>query len=305
MAPSTPSPSGSAPPGGHPGTDSDPGPGPDRGLPRRAVSRVVSRLQSGYQRDDAWAVATVARLRREAGREAHTSAGAWGLVHMETLAELREQRREEEHEARGARADPADLSSTGWADREARELREDTAVHLAVTLWALHQQSLRDEPMHGPGWTLGRAVRRLAHGRTGTRDEPRPRAAEDGAPDSTVEPKDRPPVEEVSESVRRRFVRVGGASDTEMLAARLRDLVLLLRAARIPLDYALLADQLARWQQEDRRDGVRRIWGRDFHRHYPSAEGGSRGGGTGGEPGAGAAPPTDDTVIPEDEDADA
>ncbi|MFF9315977.1 type I-E CRISPR-associated protein Cse2/CasB [Streptomyces sp. NPDC014748] len=246
---------------------------PNRPLPGIAVSRVIGRLQSGYRRDVPWAVASVARLRREAGREAHVSPTAWGLEHLETLAELREERREIEREADlGRGAQPAYLTSTSYVRREEQERREDTAVHLAVTLWALHQQSLRDESMHRPGWPLGRAVRRLAHKGSGGREDRRPEggtAASDGgpAPDGAAE-QGAGPVEEADESVRLRFVRVGSASDTEVLATRLRELVLLLRSAQIPLDYALLADQLLRWQDENLREDVRRAWGRDFHRRY-------------------------------------
>ncbi|WP_052269683.1 type I-E CRISPR-associated protein Cse2/CasB [Streptomyces sp. MUSC 125] len=243
-------------------------------LPREAVSRTIDRLQAGYRQDVPWAVAAVARLRREAGRDAHASPTAWGLDHLEILSGLREERRVTEREERdGGSAAPAYFSSAAHVRQEEREQREDTAVHTAVTLWALHQQSLRDEPMHLNGWSLGRAVRRLAHGRTGVRDSG---AAVDGTgAEPTAER-----VEDASETVRRRFVRIGAASDTDVLATRLREMVLLLRSARIPLDYALLADQLLLWQDENRRDDVRRIWGRDFHRRHPHpgparADGGS------------------------------
>ncbi|MFJ4683745.1 type I-E CRISPR-associated protein Cse2/CasB [Streptomyces sp. NPDC088789] len=237
-----------------------------------AVSQVVGRLQSGYRRDAPWAVASVARLRREAGRDAYVSPGSWGLVHLETLAELRETQRMAEQEARGAgRAAPAYLTSSGYLSREDQERREDNGVHLAVTLWALHQQSLRDAPMHVPGWPLGRAVRRLAHGGTGTHDGGTTRGTDtDRAPDAESDAATARPasVEEADGPVRKRFVRVGNASDIEVLATRLRELVLLLRSSRIPLDYARLADHLTRWQDENARDEIRRIWGRDFHRRY-------------------------------------
>ncbi|MBH5337625.1 type I-E CRISPR-associated protein Cse2/CasB [Streptomyces pactum] len=219
-------------------------------------------MQAGYRQDAPWAVAAVARLRREAGRDAYASPTAWGLDHLETLNELREARRTAEPEGRdGGIAAPSYFSSAARATQEERERREDTAVHIAVTLWALHQQSLRDEPMHLVGWPLGRAVRRLAHGRTGVRDS---EASVDGAGADPAEER----VEDAGETVRRRFVRVGTASDTDVFATRLRELVLLLRSARIPLDYALLADQLLLWQDENRRDDVRRAWGRDFHRRH-------------------------------------
>ncbi|MFC4329189.1 type I-E CRISPR-associated protein Cse2/CasB [Streptomyces andamanensis] len=240
---------------------------PALSLPRQAVSRTIGRLQSEYQRDVPQAVATVARLRREAGRDAHVSPTAWGLDHLETLTGLREERRAAEAEIGGTGGvSPAYFSSAAYTRRQEREHREDTAVHIAVTLWALHQQSLRDEPMHLSGWPLGRSVRRLAHERTG-RHGTGP-SADRGPGDDTSRPADR--VEDADETVRRRFVRIGVASDADVLATRLREMVLLLRSASIPLDYALLADQLLLWQDENRREDVRRAWGRDFHRRYGS-----------------------------------
>ncbi|AOT61734.1 type I-E CRISPR-associated protein Cse2/CasB [Streptomyces rubrolavendulae] len=235
---------------------------PAASLPHRAVSRTIGRLQSAYQRDVPGAVAAVARLRREAGRDGYASPTAWGLDHLETLAELREEQRTTESEEPGGTGPaPSYFVSSAHMRYREQEQREDTAVHIAVTLWALHQQSLREEPMHRAQWSLGRSVRRLAHGRTGARDHEESYGGLSAAPAAER-------VEEASETVRQRFVRIGGASDTEVLATRLREMVLLLRSARIPLDYALLADQLLLWQDENRRDEVRRAWGRDFHRRH-------------------------------------
>ncbi|WP_051764877.1 type I-E CRISPR-associated protein Cse2/CasB [Streptomyces sp. NRRL F-5135] len=258
MAPNPPAPPGTK--------DTDSGAG--LSLPRQAVARTIGRLQSGYQRDVPWAVASVARLRREAGRDAHVSPTAWGLDHLETLAELREEQRVADAEqGSDGSISPAYFSSSAYTRRQEQERREDTAVHVAVTLWALHQQSLRDEPMHLAGWSLGRSVRRLAHGKTGIRDSGT--ATGDSGTADEIRAAER--VENASETVRRRFVRIGAASDTDVLATRLREMALLLRSARIPLDYTLLADQLLLWQDENRRDDVRRGWGRDFHRHHRSS----------------------------------
>lgn len=201
---------------------------PDRALVRDATVATIKQLQRGYQQDVAMAVGAVARLRREAGRPPHASPASWGLDHMEELTKRRYSELEE----------PASDSVIE---------REDTAVHLAVTLWALHQQSVRDQPMHDWHWPLGRAVRQLGAART-------------GAADSGVS------VEEFPPTIRKRFVRIGTASDIETLGGRLRDMVTLLRAERIPLDYGRLASQLLEWQYEHRQGDVRRAWGREFHR---------------------------------------
>lgn len=243
-------------------------------LPRQVTLRTIARLQAGYRDDVPAAVAAMARLRREAGREAYASPGSWGLDHFEALAEAREKRRREA-ELHTSGSVPLVNSSRFWTSSQQQEEREATSVHLAVTLWALHQQSVRDAPMHLPGWPLGRAVRRLAHGKTGVEDvKLAVSRAEDAQHDSTDSPgggaadPDHVPVEQASETVRKRFVRIGASTDTEILGNRLRELVLLLRTARIPLDYGLLAEQLFLWQNDNRQDEVRRAWGREFHRRY-------------------------------------
>lgn len=127
--------------------------------------------------------------------------------------------------------------------------RVETALHTALPLWALHQQAHRQASMHARGWGLGRAVRALMRART---------------------------TEEFDEPLRKRFVRTVSATSFEVMALRLRELVLLLRSAGIPLDYGVLADQFLQWQKPESRAEVHRFWGRDFHlagmRHTPSAD---------------------------------
>lgn len=242
-------------------------------LARAAALRTIGRLQSGYQHDVPSAVAAVARLRREAGRDPYASPSGWGLDDLADLSELREEKQREQAEQQEGRGDPRDVSTAARRRSEEREEREAQAVHLTVTLWALHQQSLREEGMHRRGWPLGRAARRLAHGKSGTADRPSAHAPDgtdgDANGQQAVSARRQPDlVEEASESVRKRFVRLGTSSDFEILRERLRQFVLLLRAARIPLDYGLLAQQLFFWQDEFRREDIRRAWGREFHLVY-------------------------------------
>src|SRR5262249_42686490 len=123
-------------------------------------------------------------------------------------------------------------------------VRAENAMHVAVTLWALHQQSHREADMHqtgGPG--LGAAVRR-------------------SMPDNDI---DKP--------IRKRFVRAATSSSLDVLAQRLREIVVLLRAEAIPLDYGLLAEQLFQWQQPGGPAQVHRAWGRSFHSYRPKPTG--------------------------------
>lgn len=144
---------------------------------------------------------------------------------------------------------PGDTSRGGRRpiDRD----RAEEALHLAVTTWALHQQSHRDMDTHISGYGLGRSVRALMS---------KAAPAAEGAGAAAV--KSAP---ELDEPVRRRFVRVGTATSLDILGQRLREIVLLLRKDGVPLDYALLADQLYWWQLPSAQAGIRREWGRDFH----------------------------------------
>ncbi|WP_225844910.1 type I-E CRISPR-associated protein Cse2/CasB [Streptomyces sp. HPF1205] len=194
-----------------------------------AADQCIRALQRGYRDDRPYAVAALARLRRGAGRQANDLTELWGQTGTEQLA--------------------AELAVLPDDERRRVDFdRADQALHLVTTLWALHQQSHRDANMHVASSGLGRAVRELM------------RAVSPGggaAGESSAQDLDEP--------IRRRFVRVGNAGSLDMLGARLREVVQLLRNRRIPLDYALLAEQLYRWQNPAQRADVRRAWGRDFH----------------------------------------
>lgn len=191
--------------------------------PRKRVEELagerIAAYQRGYLADESSAVAALARLRRGAGQKPERLPDLWNLVDTSPLHVPRE---------------------------DARELSEpelehaENALHTALTLWALHQQSRRDAGMHQRGGRgkprgVGAAVRRMMK-----RDE-------------------------IDEPLRKRLVRAGTAPDLPTLAQRLRDIVLLLRREQFPLDYALLAGQLYAWQWPDGPDHVRREWGRSFH----------------------------------------
>ncbi|MFG1943338.1 type I-E CRISPR-associated protein Cse2/CasB [Nonomuraea sp. NPDC048826] len=170
----------------------------------------ISHLQKGYLDDQSWAVATLAQLRRGAGKLPQEVPELWGVCGMERLYDER------------------DLT-------EKESVRAEAALFLAVTLYALHQQSQDNKRMHEDGIELGEAVRRLM-------------------PDDGIE-----------ETIRRRFVRLGTATTRQALANRLREIITLLRRDSIPLDYALLAQQLYLAQHPDGMRRVRASWGRAFH----------------------------------------
>ncbi|MFF5447116.1 type I-E CRISPR-associated protein Cse2/CasB [Streptomyces sp. NPDC012888] len=194
----------------------------ERGLVGEAVAQRIRVLQHEYQNDQPHAVQTLARLRRGIGRQANETPDLWGLVGMESFYA----------------SQPA-----GRRLQESEILRAERAAHVAMTLWALHQQSNRSKRMHvADGASLGGAVRRLMPDADGGADNP----------------------------VRKRLLRAGTATTFDVLAQRLRELVVLLRAAEIPLDYGLLADHLDQWQRPGGAGAVRQAWGRGFHAYRPA-----------------------------------
>lgn len=191
---------------------------------RRSVAELVGEvagayideLQRGYREDLSSAVATLAQLRRGAGKLIEDAPELWGVCGIDRL---HAEQKLFESEAEKAEA----------------------ALFLAVTLYALHQQSHRTENMHcrRREGELGAAVRRLM------------------------------PKGEIDEPIRRRFVRLGTATTLDALAYRLREIISLLRGKSIPLDYALLARQLYQAQFPDGLREVRQHWGRSFHAYRP------------------------------------
>ncbi|ADH66720.1 type I-E CRISPR-associated protein Cse2/CasB [Nocardiopsis dassonvillei] len=109
------------------------------------VDERVRQLQGGYLKDLPEAVATLAKLRRGAGKPIEAVPELVGLTLDHRFYE------------RFSVADPR------IEDAEA-------AAHEALTLYALHQQSKRERGMHRRGRDLGGAVRRLMP--TGDIDEP-------------------------------------------------------------------------------------------------------------------------------------
>ncbi|MDA2807142.1 type I-E CRISPR-associated protein Cse1/CasA [Nocardiopsis suaedae] len=178
---------------------------------RDTTSMRIDLLQRGYRRSRPEAQTVVARLRKATGTPLDS-----------LLPDLRE---------------GMDL---GWVDvpafTEDQKAWVDNAVHLVMTLWAVHQQARQQANMHvvnGP--TLGGATARLM--RNSAADEP----------------------------AFRRFSLTTRASSLTVLRRRLLDLVLWLRQELIPLDYGLLAAQVYRWQQPGGQSQVQHEWVRGFH----------------------------------------
>lgn len=186
------------------------------------VGTLVDQRVQKWQRDllgsrptlQAVSLATLARLRRGAGK----AAGSVPDIFPFTVA--------------------PELAGTDAPDDPTPR---ETAAHIALTLYALHQQS-RSKPMHKRGWGIGRALRQLH-----------------GPEDPTIPP----------DPVTRRFQILVTADDLDELSHHARGTVQLLRGTQtnaVPLDYGLLADELLRWQSVEGRAQVRRKWARDYYR---------------------------------------
>lgn len=104
---------------------------------REFVGRRASQLYEGYHRDDATAVATLARLRRTypSGRE--LGADTWDVF------------------------DGMPVALLGHEDTPSRA---EYAAVVSLALFSVHQQSRRADPMHRSGtrFSWGRSVGRLA-----------------------------------------------------------------------------------------------------------------------------------------------
>lgn len=113
------------------------------------------------------------------------------------------------------------------------------AEHIALTLFAVHQQS-KTAPMHRDGVGLGTALRAL-------RSDPKRRFS--------------------AEAIDRRFNAAATATSTGELASHLRSLIGLLRQHNKtgqPLDYGRLMKDLIAWQHPEQAARVRRTWGSQY-----------------------------------------
>lgn len=175
------------------------------------VSRRLDALQRGYLENTSSAVAALAKLRRGVGKQPGD------------LIEL------------------AEWTAPGLfiVDYDSDEVTpEEQSAHAAMTLYALHQQSHRNEGMHRSGRSFGAAARELRL-KLGERGEA---------------------------GVLRRFNAIGTATDSTELMRHARGLIQQFRTNDIWMDYALFADDLLKLMNPATAADVRNRWGRHFYR---------------------------------------
>ena len=123
-----------------------------------------------------------------------------------------------------------------FISRNGEPTREEWAIYISLTLFALHQQG-NTNSVNCKGKSLGRAAAELMSENT---DEER-------------------------ERVLRRFGPVVTAKDIFELSHHLRCLIQLFSSKDISLDYEMLAEDLMWFQFDDKRKNVQLRWGQDFY----------------------------------------
>jgi len=177
------------------------------------ASRFVRSRIEGFSRGEDRAVsAALAILRRGCGKTPGSIPALWAVTYRGMPDELI-----------GSGKDPT---------------RAEWAVHIALTLFALHQQGtlIKERCMNQEGQHLGIALRKLVKKED---DEAR---------------------------IKRRFDAAATSDGVIMLSNHLRGLVQLLKRENIALDYERLTKNIYWYQIPDERDSVRLNWGRDFYR---------------------------------------
>ena len=162
------------------------------------------------QRDSSGGKARLARLRRGAGKVPGEIPELWG----EFLNGMPEK----------------------FISRNGEPTREEWAIYMSLTLFALHQQG-NTNSVNCRGKSLGMAAAELMSENT---DEER-------------------------ERVLRRFGPVVTAKDMPELSHHLRCMIQLFSSKDISLDYEMLAEDLMWFQFDDKRKNVQLRWGQDFY----------------------------------------
>jgi len=177
---------------------------------------VVRRIEQ-LDKDSPWAKTKLAKLRHAAGKEPGDSPGIWDV----TMGDM-----------------PDELSGRG----EYVSYPEH-AIHIALTLYALHKQGKADTMHEKKGLRLGGGAARLINDRN-------------------------------KEGIQRRFNAVVTAQNLSELSNYTRGLIQMMRSLDIPikLDYGQLAVDLFYYQIPAQRNKVRLQWGREFYRCHSEHE---------------------------------
>ncbi|KFI61975.1 type I-E CRISPR-associated protein Cse2/CasB [Bifidobacterium cuniculi] len=122
--------------------------------------------------------------------------------------------------------------------------REELAAHAAITLYAMHQQSNHEMPMHTDApISIGRAVGAMAFGNINEK------------------------------GIRSAFDKLQTASSWAMTVMHARHLIQLLKREDIAINYGLFAQDMVELRSSSERGNrVRLRWGRDYQSAYAQAK---------------------------------
>lgn len=126
-------------------------------------------------------------------------------------------------------------------EQDWRTAYRENAIHVALTHWAMHQQS-KSLPMHREDRTFGQALRLLASSQATDRKKPEEAPAF------------------------RRMMALAASRNLTAITTHARGLIGQLRAAGFGFDYGAWAEDLFWIQVPGRAVDVQRRWGRDFYR---------------------------------------
>ena len=180
-------------------------------VPQKAVfnftAKQIARLSSGIGGQKA----ALAELRRGVGKEPGEDPVLWGAFLLDLPEEL--------------------------YGKDGKPSREEWAIYIALTLYALHQQGKDPtaDSVSAEGEDLGKAVAGLAQDK---------------------EDRDR---------ILRRFSSMVTAADMSGLSHHLRGLVQLMKAKGIRLDYPALAEDIYWWQVPSQKNRIKLKWGQGFY----------------------------------------
>ena len=178
----------------------------------KAIGNCVIQKINYLEREMTYSKATLAQLRRGLGKTPGSIPDIWGIT-IEGIPD-------------------------GFISLGSKPSKGEWAVHIALTLFAMHQQGVEKKMNSNEREdSLGGALRKLIKSED---DEIR---------------------------IKRRFDALATSGSIEELSNHLRGLVQLLKGDGIPLNYGKLAEEIFLYQMPTVEDSIRLKWGRDFYKY--------------------------------------
>jgi CRISPR system Cascade subunit CasB len=198
---------------------------------RKYVNRKIKMIQDERYKNEK--AARLARLRRAIGKEAGSVPDIWELT-MDL---------------------PDELSAGSYSGPTAPTAAEN-AVHLALTLYALHAQGESNDSKGNADSAQESAGVQQGSARAHTENDVSIGGA--AAHLKAADP-------DGEKGIKRRFDALATAKSYNEIATHARGMVQLFKAKKVGMDYARFAKDLYLLQFPNSAEGVKRGWGRDFY----------------------------------------